>query len=82
MILNNQLSGQAIRIQSLDGKNQTINVVHDSDWDLLTIATLKYTVHIEGCTLVEEVINLKKYFVKIIYQVRLGAGIRLRHIII
>ena len=82
VFLNNQTKGQTIKIKSLDGKNQTINVVHDSDWDILTITTLKDTLHIEGCNAVEQANSLNEYFIKIIYQVRGGSGIRLRHMMI
>lgn len=81
-VLNNQLRGQTIKIQSFDGKSQTIKIAHDSDQDLLTIATLKDTVHIEDCTSIEQAIASNKNFVRIIYQVRGGSGIHVRRMII
>jgi len=82
VVLNNQLKGQIIKIQSFDGKNQTIEVAHDSNRDILTIATLKDTVHIGDCTSVEEAVALNKNFVRIIYHVRGGSGIHVMRMVI
>lgn len=82
VILNSQLKGQAIKIQSFDGKTQTINVSHDSGHDVLTISTAKDTIRINHCSGLEETSSFNKHFVKISYQVRGGSGIRLRRMII
>lgn len=82
VILNNQVKAQIITIQSLDGKSQAINVVHDADRDILTVAYLKDTMHINDCSLVEEVTLLNNCFVKIIYQSRGGSGIHLKRMMI
>jgi REP element-mobilizing transposase RayT len=81
-LISKQTKAQVIKVQSFDGKEQTITVSPDYDRDHLTVATLIDTLHIENCTEVEEAIALNKNFVKIIYQVRGGSGIHLRHMII
>jgi hypothetical protein len=82
LLIGNQAKGQAIKILSFTGKAETINVLPDYDREVLTIATLKDTLHIEDCTKVDEAIALNRSFVKIVYQVRGGSGIHLRHMLI
>jgi hypothetical protein len=81
-LISNQTKGQAIKVQSFDGIAQVINVIPDYDRETLTIATMQDTLHIRNCTNVEEVNALNKNFIKIIYQVRGGSGIHLRHMLI
>lgn len=81
-LISNQAKGQAIKIQSFNRKAETIYVLPDYDRAVLTVATLKDTLHIENCTEVEEAIALNKRFIKIVYQVRGGAGINLMHMLI
>lgn len=82
VLVNSQLKAQSIKIQSFDGKTQVINIVPDYDKGDLIIATLQDTLHIENCTNVEKISSLSANFVQVVYQIRGGSGIHLRHTLI
>lgn len=80
--LINIAHGQVFNIQSLDGNSCQVRVLPDDENNTLTIAYLKDTLHIKGFTDIKAIDVLNKSFLKIVYSIRGGSGIHLRHTLI
>ncbi|GAA3994998.1 hypothetical protein [Mucilaginibacter dorajii] len=66
---------QVIKLLGFDGKTQTIKVLANYNYDILTIASLLDTLHIRNCTVLEKTTVLNKKLLEIIYSVRAGSGL-------
>ncbi len=82
IVINNQLKAQTIKIQTFGEQSQKISIALDTDRDVLIVATIKDTIHIGDCIVVENVHSLNKNFIEITYEIRGGSGIHVTRTLI